>query len=60
MVTAKQFQEGWTSIRVSTMTLKRLRVLKAENDFAHFDELINKALDEYEGYTEKQKGAKKR
>ena len=32
------------------MTLKRLRVLKAEEDFAHFDELINKTLDNYEGY----------
>ena len=50
MVTKKELKEGWTNIRISKMTLKRLRVIKAEEGYAHFDKLINEALNEYEGY----------
>jgi hypothetical protein len=53
MVTQKQMVEGWTNIRVSEMTVRRLRVLKAQNDYSHFDELINKSLDLLEGYDNK-------
>jgi hypothetical protein len=52
MVTKKQYEQGITTVQVTTNTLRRLRVLKAQNDFAHFDELINKALDVLEGEIE--------
>jgi len=50
MITEQQKENEWTNIRISSMTVRRLRVLKAQHDYTHFDELINKALDIFEGY----------
>lgn len=61
MVTKKQYEQGITTVQITTNTLRRLRVIKAQNDYSHFDELINKALDCFEGELEQEtKGSKKK
>lgn len=45
MVTKVQYENGITTVQITTNTLKRLRILKAGLDFSSFDETINRGLD---------------
>jgi len=44
----KSSEEKWINIRVRRITVKRLRIAKAERELSVYDDLINMALDELE------------
>ena len=45
MVTKKQYEQGITTVQITTNTLKRLRMIKAGFDYSTFDEVINVGLN---------------
>ncbi len=48
MAKTKNTEEKWINIRVRKITVKRLRIAKAERELSVYDDLINIALDELE------------
>lgn len=45
MVTAEKYDKGITTIQITTKTLKRLRIIKAEHDYSTFEDVINDGLN---------------